>query len=441
MRTNTNILGFIIVIGACGDNDSSPRPDAQTGPDASVPIACTRDSLGMQLPEGFCATIFADNLVRPRHLAVTPSGDVLVALNPARDGSSPGAVLALRDADRDGRAEMQMSLDSQGGNGVVWHDGHLFVGENDRIVRYQLPDGMLVPEGPPTTIVDGLPATGDHVSKSIAVDRDGRIVANIGSASNSCQVMNRAVESPGVDPCPERSSRAGIWRFDDAPAQTPADGDHVAVGIRNAVALAIEPMTGAIVAIQQGRDQLFAHWPGVYGEPDEQRLPDEELFVITADGNDFGWPYCYFDSGRGRKVQAPEYAGDGEMLGRCAEIVAPDMTFPAHWAPIALAFYTGGPLPDRYDHGAFVTFHGSRFAPAAAETELPGYSVAFVPFSDGKPTGQYELFATGFAGSGRPLPESASHRPAGIAIAPDGSLYVSDDQGGRIWHIYYSLAQ
>lgn len=132
---------------------------------------------------------------------------------------------------------------------------------------------------------------------------------------------------------------------------------------------------------------------------------------------------------------APEYGGDGVTEGRCAAMTMPDAVLPAHWAPLGMIVAGGSQFPARYQHGLFITTHGSRFDMNAQFD--PGYNVVFLPLDDGQVAGDYEPFAVGFAGPGRPLPEAAMYRPVGIAMLPDGSLLVGDDKVGRIWRITY----
>lgn len=416
------LAGCVIEAGDSDDNGTSVR-------------RCAGDNGSLELPPGFCATIFAEDLGEPRHLVVSPGGIVFAAV-----AGPDGGVIALRDDDDDGVADRQTSFSGPGvgpgGNGIAWHDGHLYLAQNDAIVRWALADDDMSPNDDAEVVVAGLVSTGDHVNKSIAFAGDGALLVNIGSAGNACQVDNREPGSPGVDPCPELAIRAGIWRFAPSDVERVAmDGERFATGVRNAVALAIEPTTGALVTVSNGRDQLFDNWPRLYTASDDARLPSEELRIVEA-GADHGWPYCYHDPDLGQMVLAPEYGGDGEIAGRCADIPAPDHVFGAHWAPLAMHFYGGRMFPSRYRGGAFIAFHGTRFAPDATG-ELPGYSVVFAPFAGGRPTGDHETFATDFAGDARPLPANAEHRPVGIAEAGDGSLYIGDDQGGRIWRIYY----
>lgn len=390
---------------------------------------CAVDDGSLALPSGFCATVFAEDLGKPRHITVSPGGIVFVA-------NADGGVIALRDDDDDGVADQQATFGEAGGNGIAWHDGWLYFAEDDRIVRWALADDAMRPDDDAEVVVSGLVADGDHTNKSIAFGNDGELFVNIGSASNACQEQNRVPGSPGLDPCPELATRAGVWRFlpDDKPSAA-TSGERWASGIRNAVALAVEPVTGELVTVSNGRDQLFENWPQLYSEADDMRLPSEEVRVVRR-GADYGWPYCYHDPELDRMVLAPEYGGDGVIMGRCADVPAPEHSFGAHWAPLAMHFYEGNMFPSRYVGGAFVAFHGSRFAPTATG-DLPGYSVAFMPFVGGEPTGVHELFATDFAGSDRPLPDAAEHRPVGLAEARDGSLYIGDDHGGRIWRVYY----
>ena len=130
---------------------------------------------------------------------------------------------------------------------------------------------------------------------------------------------------------------------------------------------------------------------------------------------------------------APEYGGTGSDVGRCASMRAPAVAFPAHWAPNGLVFYSGNQFPARYRGGAFVAFHGSW---NRAPGPQGGYNVVFVPFSGGNSSGPYETFADGFAGQQK-SPDRAAHRPSGLAVGQDGSLYISDDKAGRIWRVVY----
>jgi glucose/arabinose dehydrogenase len=232
-----------------------------------------------------------------------------------------------------------------------------------------------------------------------------------------------------------------VWIFDpDGTNQVQSDGRRHATGLRNMVALAVRPGSGELYGVQHGRDMLFENWPQFFTVEEDAVLPAEE-FVRIPSGSDNGWPYCFHDAVfQNRKVLAPEYGGDGVLVTGtqgidCASYNQPVATFGAHWAPNGLTFYTGNQFPARYRGGAFIAFHGG-FDRAPLPNE--GYNVMFVPMGgNGLPSGPAELFADGFAGSTGPLPATAVHRPVGVTEGPDGSLYISDDRGGRIWRVVF----
>lgn len=385
------------------------------GAQAAAP--CPEGSGGLTLPPGFCAVVFADGVPGPRQLAVGADGGVYAAL-----GEGGEAVLALRDHDGDGRAEERVGFGTGRANDVELRSGYLYLAQNDRIVRWRLPAGGLAPSGPAETIVEGLPHEGNHKAKSLAFGAGGAMYVAIGSATNSCQQEDRAAGSPGLDPCRELERHAGIWRFDaDRTGQRFADGRRFATGLRNALALATQPGTGALFAGINGRDQLGDNW-GFSDEANAEN-PAEEL-VLVKEGDDFGWPYCYYSTEYRKKVLAPEYGGDGRKVGRCAEAKDPVIAFPAHWAPLALAFYPSDAFGAAYRNGLFVAFHGSW---NRAPLPQAGYRVVLVPFQGGVPAGAYRTFAVGAS--------PTALRASGVAVGPDGALYISSDAGGRIWRV------
>jgi glucose/arabinose dehydrogenase len=415
---------------------------------SALQVECAADNGGITLPEGFCAAVVADLTQNgapalARHMAVTPGGDVFVAINSPRNNNPPFGIVGLRDRDGDGRAEEQTQFSpGLGGSGIAWGQATLYFGANDRVVRYRLPAGRLTPIGDAEVVVAGLPNTSDHISKTVVLADARTLLVNIGSASNACQVANRQAQSPGVFPCPELPIRAGVWQFAARGTnQTQADGERYATGLRNMVALAMNPRNNELYGVQHGRDMLFENWPQFFTVEEDAVLPAEE-FIRISRGSDNGWPYCYFDAVfEGEKVLAPEYGGNGQMVSGgpgidCASYNQPLATFGAHWAPNGMHFYSGSQFPARYRGGAFVAFHGG-FDRAPLENE--GYNVMFVPMgADGNPSGAPEIFADGFAGPDRPLPARARHRPVGVTEGPDGSLYISDDRGGRIWRVVYT---
>jgi len=418
---------------------ASDPADPSKKPPRPPKVMCADGNGGITLPTGFCATIFADNLGKARHIAVTPKGYVFIAVQPSMPGAADAHVVALFDADDDGVAERQATFSDVGGNGIAWRDDQLYVAANDRIVRYKMPDGQLMPSDPtPVVIVSDLPATPDHAAKTVVLSGQTMFV-NIGSASNSCQVANRQLQSPGVDPCRELETRAGIWSFDAARSdQTLSCGTRVATGMRNTNAMALEPGTGMLWGGINGRDQLHENWPQFFSEEDDRLKPSDELVAVT-ENLDRGWPYCYHDATAKEMKLAPEYGGNGVMRGRCASVPSPEFAIPAHSAVLAVEFSRGTQFPEAYRKGAFLSNHGTRFD-ANATGDLHGYDVEFAPIADGKPTGELQKFATGFDAGMRPLPEAAPHRPVGLAMMPDGSLLIGDDKGGRVWRVFYTGA-
>jgi glucose/arabinose dehydrogenase/mono/diheme cytochrome c family protein len=410
---------------------------------ASRATPCT--TAGLTLPGGFCATVFADSIGHARHLTVSPEGTVYVNTWSGRyygndQPHAGGFLVALRDTTGDGVADLNLRFGDSvqsgghGGTGIAFYHDALYAESNDKILRYALAPGGLTPDGTAEVVVDGLPLTGDHPMHSLAIDSSGGLYIDLGTATNACQFKNRILLSPGHRPCTELVTRGGIWRYEaNRTGQHFSPHERYATGIRNAVGIAVDSTGDGLYATQHGRDQLVENWPKLYTPEQGQNLPAEELLRVEK-GGDYGWPECYFDSTQARLVLAPEYGGDGgKAIGPCGEKQGPVAFFPAHWAPNAVVLYSGSHLPPHYGGGAFIAFHGSW---NRAPGPQGGYNVVFVPLAGGKPTGEYEVFADGFAGANKD-PGRAAHRPSGLAFGPDGALYVSDDQHGRIWRIAY----
>ena len=454
LLTSTRAGCFIVVVcaiaaGCSGSTEAKKeRPtDQPIARSTSKPPACDPGNGGLTLPQGFCATVFADNIGHARHLTVAANGDVYVNTSSNKSNKMTnvpgGFVVVLRDADQDGHAETVQRFGKPyqpgmpgGGTGIFVRGDSLWVEEPGRIVRYKLSPELLVPNGEPDVILSGLPLDGDHNQHPFAISLAGAMYVNSGSATNACQEKNRTAGSPGRAPCTELASRAGLWRYESMTVdQMFGTAEPFATGIRNAVALAVNPRDSLLYVGVHGRDQLSENWPKLYSDARNDELP-AEVFAQINPGEDLGWPTCYYDAGQRKHVLAPEYGGDGgRTQGPCVGKKAPLVTFPAHWAPDGLVFYTGTAFPAKYKEGAFIAFHGSwNRKPIQA-----GFVVAFVPFSSGTASATFEEFATGFAGKQMPEdPAKAEHRPVGVAIGPDGALYVSDDVGGRIWKISYS---
>ncbi|MDQ3517638.1 MAG: PQQ-dependent sugar dehydrogenase [Gemmatimonadota bacterium] len=432
MRVLTCLFtALLLTLAACSPRVENESPAA--GVVSRTSRVCDADNGGITLAPGFCALVFADSLGRVRHIAAASNGDLYVAI--ANQQARTGGIVALRDTTGDGKADVVARFGDNGGTGIALHGGSLYFATDAAVLRYPLTAGELQPSSPPDTIVAGLPSDRNHRAKEIAFGADGALYVNIGSPTNSCQVADRQTGSPGQDPCPDLETRAGIWRFDATrKGQTQASGTRYATGLRNVVALAFDPTGQTLYGAQHGRDQLFQNWPGSYTQEQSAEQPSEEFFRINQ-GADFGWPYCYHDNTLSMKVLAPEYGGDGRAQGRCADKGAPIMAFPGHWAPNGLLFYSGSAFPARYRGGAFIAFHGSW---NRAPLPQAGYKVVFVPFANGNPAGNYEMFADDFKGADSiAAPNQARYRPMGLAQARDGSLYISDTEKGRVWRIMW----
>jgi glucose/arabinose dehydrogenase len=433
---------------ACGKSDSGAsanRTDSAgiaTSSAATAATACPDSSAQITLPSGFCATVFADSIAHARHAAVASNGDVYTTIegtNPPAAGqpaTPPGvSFVALRDTNHDGHADIIKRVGSIGNTGITIANGYLYVDEGKQIVRYARADTALVPAGKREVVLGGIPLNPGHRARNVAVGPDGALYVNVGSATNSCQVKDRAPESPGVDPCVELETRAGWWKYDaNKTGQQFSKKERFATGIRNGMGMAFGP-DGKLYGTQHGRDQLHDSWPKLFDIKYQAENPAEEFFQVNQ-GDDFGWPYCYYAVDVKKLVDAPEYGGDGKKSERCGSKKEPLATYPAHWAPMSLMFYTGSNFPARYKNGAFIAFHGSW---NRAPEPQAGYRVVFQPMTTGAASGAYETFADGFAQVTGPQlqPGTAKHRPTGLAQAPDGSLIVTDDTGGRIYRITY----
>ena len=394
---------------------------------------CDPAASNLELPDGFCAVIVADTLGKARHMAVSESGDLYVAL---REVSGGGGIVALRDTTGDGVADVQERFGEVGGTGIGLRNGYLYFAPDTAVWRYPLAEGELVPSGEPETVVGGFPEQSSHAVKPFTFDDDGHLYVNVGGPSNACQEQSRTPGTPGIDPCPQLELHGGVWRFyADSLGQTQTPEARYATGIRNAVALDWNSAAQNLYVAQHGRDQLSDLWSDLYTQEQSAELPAEE-FLLVEEGSDSGWPYCYYDPSQEKKVLAPEYGGDGEEVGRCADKNMPLAALPAHWAPNDLLFYTGDQFPERYQNGAFIASHGSW---NRAPLPQRGYRIVFVPMDEtGRPTGDYETFADGFARTEViESPNDAQYRPTGFAQGPDGSLYISDDVKGRIWRVVY----
>ena len=394
---------------------------------------------GLILPDGFEAVVVVDSLPgRARHLAVNDNGDIYVKGNRFVEG---GANFVLRDENKDGRADIIKNFGPKIREGAYAtsmriHNGYLYTSSEMLVYRYKLDPKSMVPMGEPEYIVIDSGRRREHDGKPLAFDGKGHIFVPFGAPSDACQVENRLPGSPGMTPCPILDSNAGVWMFDENKLNQfrTVDGVKVATGLRSLVAMTWNTQDNSLYCVGHGRDGLVNTWPQYYNAWQSALLPSEAFYKLKPGAN-AGWPYYYFDQMKGKVMLNPEYGGNGEIENTDTTIETPIIGFPGHYAPNDLLFYTGNQFPDRYKNGAFIAFHGSTNRGPYPQA---GYIVAFVPFENGKPSGEWEVFADGFAGVDTIVNVSdAKYRPMGLAEGPDGSLYINDSKKGKIWRILY----
>ena len=367
-------------------------------------------------PAGFKVTKFADGLQNPRWIYVTPNGDVLVAEANAETkgikkvtdkisgkaesqhtGESANRITLLRDNNNDGAPELKQVL-LFGLNqpfGMLVLGNLLYVANTDGIVQYPYQPGQTQIKSDGKKIVD-LPAGGynNHWTRNIIANQDKtKIFISVGSGSN---IAEHGMEN--------EVRRANILEINPD-----GSGERVvAGGLRNPVGMGIAPGTNELWTVVNERDELG-----------DNLVPD--YLTKVKDGGFYGWPYAYYGPNEDPRLK-------GQQPELVKQTLVPDMSMGAHTASLGLAFYNKKAFPARYHGGVFIGQHGSW-----NRSHLSGYKVVFVPFQNGKPSGDPEDFLTGFIAD-----ESKSEvygRPVGIAVLPDGALLVADDASNIIWKI------
>lgn len=423
---------FILFL-ACKDENKfyKPKPDTGNG--------------GLFLPEGFGALVVVDSIGPSRHLAVNKNGDIYVKLSIITGDKGN---VALRDTNKDGKADIIQRFGDYPNDGsfateMRIHNGYLYFSSERAVYRQKLISSQLIPDGKPEIIVVDEHPLQWHNAKSLAFDDAGSMYVTFSAPTNCCEDWNSidySVDSSfanvkGFYPCPQLADQGGIWKFSESKqAQYQFDGQRFASGLRSVVAISWNKNDNSLYAVQHGRDYLHAHAPQHFSVWQNAVLPAEE-FVKIKEGDDYGWPYTYFDHYKKKRMIAPEYGGDG--VREASDFSSPIMGLPAHWAPNDLLFYSGNQFPTRYKDGAFIAFHGSTNRGPYPQA---GYIVAFIPFENGTPKGKWEVFADGFASTDTivNMPD-AKYRPMGLAEGPDGSLYVIDSKKGKIWRIIFTI--
>ena len=424
------IILFVGLLISCSDNTSVfevPGTDPDNG--------------GLILPQGFGALVVADSVGPARHLAVNTNGDIYIKL---RIDTGDKGNMALRDVDGDGKADIFKRFGDYPNDGrfateMKIHNDYLYYSSELVVYRQKLDPNNLIPKGKPEVImVDEYPIRW-HNAKSLAFDNKGGMYVTFSAPTNACEDLRLTAGDPnavvkGEFPCSQLNILGGVWRFDENKLeQRQSDGVRFATGLRSIVGITWNKKQDNLYAVNHGRDYLHNHAPDYYSKWQNSVLPSEEFMLIKKD-DDFGWPYTYYDHFKSKRMLAPEYGGDGKQEAK--GYAEPIMGLPAHWAPNDLLFYTGSQFPDRYKDGAFIAFHGSTNRSPYPQA---GYIVAFIPFKNGKPAGNLEVFADGFTQTDlvKQMKDS-KYRPMGLAQGPDGSLYISESKNGKIWRVIFN---
>jgi glucose/arabinose dehydrogenase len=393
------------------------------------------------LPPGFHATVVADGILHARHMAIRANGDIYVSTRVGNNDPAAG-IIAIRPGPDHKAVDVQHFSDIDNGTGIRLSGNTLYTSSATAVYRFDLSGNALVPTAAPQTVIDGMP-TGGQLNRVLALDGKGNLFLSVSGSGNLCTAPTPPAtpgtpppKPVGLKPCPSLTGRSGIWRFDAAKTgqKFPADGVQLATGVRDIDALDFAPEQSTLYAIMHDRNGGNAAFPELISPADEANVA-EEMHRITLN-TDLGWPYTYYDGARKIRLLAPEYGGDGKTAA-VGNYDVPAYAFAGHQAPLDMVFYEGKQFPAKYRGGAFVAFHGGN-GPHLA-TGHQGYDVMYVPFDAKGQVGTPEVFADGFAGVGPDAKnvDSAIYRPVGLAVAPDGSLYVADGQKGRIWRIAY----
>jgi len=371
-------------LAACGTEQAGNS--GRDGPPAGY-VQQPLEGHALTLPRGFSIAVYAEDLPGVRLMALGPDGGVYATLTEA------GRVVRVGDPDGNGTADRVVTVADglELPHGLAFRGDTLHVAESHRVVRFDRPGAS------PTIVVANLPADGGHFTRTILFQSD-HLFISVGSSCNICDEM---------DP-----RRAAVVRYRlDGSNQT-----LFATGLRNSVGLALHATTGEIWATNNDRDNL--------GDD----LPPDRVNILR-EGGFYGWPFCYLPN-----QPNPEYQ---RTAARCAEAIGPAVVLPAHAAPLGLAFYQGEMFPAEYRGDLFIALHGSwnRSVPI-------GYEVVRVDIENGRPVGEPLSFVSGWLegrrGAVNRVAGTGWGRPVDVLGLPDGSLLISDDEGGRIYRVTYA---
>ncbi|TAH02263.1 MAG: sorbosone dehydrogenase family protein [Sphingobacteriales bacterium] len=397
-----------------GDTIELPKADTKTSKTNFSTVVAWPEGKTPTAPEGFIVTKFADGMKSPRNIVIAPNGDIIVVLsnsertiieqaankisgkaNSEVQGKSVNTIMLFRDENKDGKPEV-VSTFLTGLNqpyGAAFIGNSFYVANTDGVWVYAYNNGDTHIKGIGKKILD-LPAGGynNHWTRNLIVNpTQTKIYVSVGSASN--------VAEHGLD---NEIRRANILEINPDGSGEKIYGS----GLRNPVGMAWAPVTNALWTAVNERDNLG-----------DDLVPD--YITSVKEGAFYGWPFSYFGQN-----EDPRLKGQNPAL--VAKAIVPDIPVGAHTASLGLAFYTDNKFPTRFQGGVFIGQHGSW-----NRSVLAGYKVAFVPFTNGKPTGKVEDFLTGFVKN----ENEVYGKPVGVAVAQDGALLVADDVSGIIWRV------
>jgi glucose/arabinose dehydrogenase len=385
------VLGAVLLVAGC-DRSSKPAPETKAPAPAATTAAQTAPPAGavqldrIRLPPGFTIDTFATGVENARSMALSDKGTLFVGTREL------DRVYALIDKNGDNRAD-ETRVIARGlrkPNGIAYHKGSLYVGEINRVLRYDAVDDHLDQLPEPVPVVTGLPNDDHHGWKYLRFGPDGMLYFAVGAPCNICER-------------PDDPRYASILRV-AAAGGTP---EIYAKGVRNSVGFDFQPQTGDLWFTDNGRDML--------GDD----LPPDELNHAPRPGMHFGYPYCH-----GAALPDPEL-NQGKL---CSSYEPPALAEGAHVAGLGFRFYTGTQFPEQYRGDLFIAQHGSW-----NRSKKSGYRVMRVHLVNNQ-VDKYEVFAEGWLGTD----ETAWGRPVDVLQTPDGSLLVSDDQAGAIYRIHYA---
>ncbi len=376
-------------------------PSSDNGPDGTRNMIERPKDAWPQAPKGFKVELYATGLGNPRLLMTAPNGDLFLA------DSQANKILVFRGIGPDGKAQQQgeYATDLVQPFGIAFYPAGpnpkwMYVGNTDSVVRFPYQNGDLKARGAAEKLADlpggGRLRGGGHWTRDIVFSKDGtKMLVSVGSHSNV----------DDSDTHPEEFHRADVLQF------TPEGKFEkvYAYGIRNCVGEAINPITGALWCSTNERDALG-----------DNLVPD--YITHVQEGGFYGWPFYYMGP-----TQDPRHAGKHPELK--SKVLTPDVLLQPHFASLEMLFYEGSQFPAEYKGDVFAAEHGSW-----NRAQRAGYEVIRAPLQNGKATGEYEDFLTGFVTADGKV----WGRPVGVAVGKDGSLFVSDDGSRSIWRVSYT---